>query len=110
MTNLITKAFVPKLNIYSKMLPLTKKINKKKQQKKPGTIKGTSKTKLGLESLKFRRKFRQLCTFFRIKTKGKPEYLFNLIPAGQYSYNTHTFFTALPSFLKYLLNSLKQHK
>ena len=79
-----------------------------------GAIKGTSQTKLykelGLESLKFRRWFRRLCTFFKIKTSGKPEYLFNLIPAGQYSYNTHTLFTALPSFLKYLLNSLKQHK
>ena len=57
-----------------------------------GAIKGTSQTKLykelGLESLKFRRWFRRLCTFFKIKTSAKPEYLFNLIPTGQHSYNT----------------------
>ena len=58
-----------------------------------GAIKGTSQTKLykelGLESLKFRRWFRQLCTFFKIKTSGKPEVnLFNSIPTGQHSYNT----------------------
>ena len=59
-----------------------------------GAIKGTSQTKLykelGLESLKFRRWFRQLCTFFKIKTSGKPEYLFKLIPIGQHSYNTQS--------------------
>ena len=38
--------------------------------------------------MKFRRWFRRLCTFFKIKTSGKPEYLFNLIPAGQHPYNT----------------------
>ena len=46
---------------------------------------------LGLQSLKFRRWFRQLCTFFKITTSGKPEHLFNLIPTGQYSYNTWSF-------------------
>ena len=55
-------------------------------------IKGTSQTKLykelGLESLKFRRWFRRICTFFKIKTSGKPEYIFNLIPTGQHCYNT----------------------
>ena len=54
-------------------------------------IKGTSQTKLykklGLESLKFRRWFRRLCTFFKVKTCGKPNYL-NLISTGQHSYNT----------------------
>ena len=59
-----------------------------------GAIKGTSQTKLykelGLESLKFRRWFRRLCTFFKIKTSGKPEYLFKLIPTGQHSYNTRS--------------------
>ena len=60
-----------------------------------GAIKGISQTKLykklGLEPLKFRRWFRRLCTFFKIKTSGKPEYLFNLIPTGQHSYNTQSF-------------------
>ena len=55
-----------------------------------GAIKGTSQTKLykelGLESLKFRRWFSRLCTFFKIKTSCKPEYLFNMIPTGQHSY------------------------
>ena len=59
-----------------------------------GAIKGTSQTKLykelGLESLKFRRWFRRLCTFFKIKTSGKPEYLFKLIPTGQHFYNTRS--------------------
>ena len=32
----------------------------------------------------------RLCTFFKIKTNGKPEYLFNLIPAGQHSYKTRS--------------------
>ena len=53
-----------------------------------GAIRGTSQTKLynelGLESLKFRR----LCTFFKIKIYGKPEYLLNKIPSSQNHYNT----------------------
>ena len=57
-----------------------------------GAIRGTSQGKLynelGLESLKFRRWFRQLCTFFKIKVYGKPEYLLNKIPSSQIHYNT----------------------
>ena len=53
-----------------------------------GAIRGTSQTKLynelGLESLKFRR----LCTFFKIKIYGKPEYLLNKIPSSQNHCNT----------------------
>ena len=41
-----------------------------------------------LRSLKFRGWFRRLCTFFKVKTSGKQEYLLNLIPTGQHSYNT----------------------
>ena len=56
-----------------------------------GAIKGTSHAKLykelGLESLRFRRSFRRLCRFLKIKTSGKPEYLLDLIPACQHSYN-----------------------
>ena len=48
-----------------------------------GAIRGTSQSKLyselGIESLKFRRWFRQLCTFFKIKICGKSEYLLNKI-------------------------------
>ena len=48
-----------------------------------GTIKGTSQNKLyselGFESLKFRRWFRKLCTFLKIKTTGKPGRLFDII-------------------------------
>ena len=59
-----------------------------------GVLKGTSQTQLykelGLESLKFRRWLRRLCTFFKSKTSGKPEYLFNLIPTGQHSCNTRS--------------------
>ena len=57
-----------------------------------GAIKGTSQLKLykelGLESLRFRRWFRRLCTFFKIKIHGKPKYLLNKIPSSQTHYNT----------------------
>ena len=42
---------------------------------------------MGVESLKFSRWFRQLYTFFKVKTSGKPEYLLKLIPTGQHCYN-----------------------
>ena len=49
-----------------------------------GAIKGTFQSKLynklGFESLKFRRWFRKLCTFYNIKTTGVPEYLFDFVP------------------------------
>ena len=49
-----------------------------------GAIKGTSRLKLyneiGLESLKFRRRFRKLCTFYKAKSTGLPSYLFEFIP------------------------------
>ena len=38
--------------------------------------------------LKIRRWFRRLCTFFKIKIHGKPEYLLNKIPSSQIYYNT----------------------
>ena len=57
-----------------------------------GAIKGTSQLKLykelGLESLRFRRWFRRLCTFFKIKIHGKPKYLLNKISSSQIHYNT----------------------
>ena len=57
-----------------------------------GAIKGTSQSKLylelGFESLKFRLWFRKLCTFFKLKTSGLPEYLFDLIPQNNHLYNT----------------------
>ena len=44
-----------------------------------GAIKGTYQSRLynesGLESLKFRRWFRKLCTFYKTKTTGVPQYL-----------------------------------
>ena len=43
---------------------------------------------LGLKYLKFRRWFRWLCTFFKIKIYGKPKYLLNKIPSSQIHYNT----------------------
>ena len=43
---------------------------------------------LGLESLKFRRHFRIICTFFKIKQSELPSYLYNLIPKSNHSYNT----------------------
>ena len=57
-----------------------------------GAIKGTSQIKLynelGLESLQFRRWFRKLCLFCKIKKTGLPEYLFNMIPKSNHQYNT----------------------
>ena len=44
-------------------------------------------SKLGFESLKFRRWFGKLCTFFKIKTMGQPEYLFDIIPKTNHLYN-----------------------
>ena len=53
-----------------------------------GAIKGTYQSKLysklGFESLKFRRWLRKLCTFFKIKTTGKPKYLFDIIPKTKF--------------------------
>ena len=56
---------------------------------------GTSQSKLynelGFESLKFRCWFWKLCTFYKIKTTGVPEYLFDLIPETNHIYNnTHS--------------------
>ena len=57
-----------------------------------GAIKGTSESKLyselGFESLKSRYWFRKLFTFFKLKTSGLPEYLFDLIPQNNHLYNT----------------------
>ena len=57
-------------------------------------IKGTSRLKLyneiGLKSLKFRRWFRKLCTFYKIKNTGFPLYLLNLIPKSNHMYNTRS--------------------
>ena len=57
-----------------------------------GAVRGTSRVKLykelGLESLSFRRWFRRLCTFYKIKTLGMPSYLHSIIPNGGHIYNT----------------------
>ena len=59
-----------------------------------GAIKGTSQIKLynglGLEFLAFRRWFRKLCLFHKIKKTGLPEYLFNMIPQSNHQYNTQS--------------------
>ena len=82
MTNQTMKVFVAKLDEYSTMLLLLF----------TGAIRGTSQTELynelGLESLKFRRWFRRLRTFFKIKLHGKPEHLLSKIPSTQIYYNT----------------------
>ena len=56
-----------------------------------GAIKGTSRLKLyneiGLEALKFRRWFRKLCTFYKIKSIGLPSYLYDLIPKSSHMYS-----------------------
>ena len=56
-----------------------------------GAIKGTSQQKiyneLGFESLRFRRWFRRLFAFYKIKTQ-LPSYLYDLIPKSNHNYNT----------------------
>ena len=42
---------------------------------------------MGLESLKFRRYFRRLSTFFKIQQSGLSSYFFNLIPQSNRIYN-----------------------
>ena len=57
-----------------------------------GVLRGTSQIKLykelGIEPLRFRRWFRRLCTFFKIKIHGIPKYLLNKIPSSQTHCNT----------------------
>ena len=43
---------------------------------------------LGIESMKFRRWFRQLCVFYKIKTTQTPKYLYELLPTELHTYNT----------------------
>ena len=57
-------------------------------------IKGTSRTKLckelRIESLSFRRCFRDLCAFYKIKTQDEPNYLYKLIPLTNNTYDIHS--------------------
>ena len=82
MINLITKVFVKKIELYQYSAALAI----------AGAIKGTSQTEIfKLESSKFRRYFRRLCTFIKIKQSAKSSYLYNLIPKSNQSYNTRQF-------------------
>ena len=44
----------------------------------------------GFESLKFRRRFRKIFNFYKVKTTGVPAYLFDLIPETSHIYNTRS--------------------
>ena len=59
-----------------------------------GTIKGTSQIKLcnelGLQSLEFRRWFKTLFLFYKVKKSGLPEYLFSVIPQNDKQCNTRS--------------------
>ena len=46
---------------------------------------------LGLESLRFRRWFRRLCAFYKIKITQFPSYLYELIPKSNHNYSTLNF-------------------
>ena len=56
-----------------------------------GAIKRTSQLKiyneLGLESLKFRRWFRRMCLFYKIKTTQIPKYLYEVLSTESHTYN-----------------------
>ena len=66
-----------------------------------GAIRGSSRDKLyqelGLESLKNRRWYRKLTTFYKILTDKSPSYLFNLIPINNSHYTTR-FADNIPPF------------
>ena len=57
-----------------------------------GAIKGTSQLKiyneLCNETLKFRRWFKRLCVFYKIKTTQILKYLYELLPTESHTYNT----------------------
>ena len=57
-----------------------------------GAIKGTSQLKiyneLVIESSKFRRWFRRLRVFYKIKSTQIPKYLYELLPTGSHTCNT----------------------
>ena len=80
MTNQIRKVSIKKLKEFNIFNVIT------------GAIKRTYQSRLynelSLESLKFRRWFRKLCTFYKIKTTGVPQYLSDLIPQTNHLYNT----------------------
>ena len=69
-----------------------------------GAIRGTSQDKLynelGIESLRDRRWFRRLCTFYRIKISERPSYLFDCIPKNSSKYNTRNNDTAFGIFCR----------
>ena len=77
-----------------------------------GAIKGISQLKiykeLGFESLKFRRWFRRLCFFYKLRSMQTPKYLYYFITSGNCIYNTRnqdqveTFYCRLDLF-KYSL-------
>ena len=73
-----------------------------------GAIKGTYESRLynelGLDSLKFRRWFRKLYTFYKVEATGVPQYLSGLIPQTNHLYNTFaaedvkTFYSRIDAF------------
>ena len=73
----------------------------------------TSQTKickeLGLESLKFRRYFRRICTFFKIQQSGLPSYLLNLIPQSNI-YNSRQWDKVESFFLMLLINGTSSNQ
>ena len=55
-----------------------------------GVIKEMSQLKiykeLGFQSLKYRRWFRHLCFFYKLRSTQTPKYLYNFFPSGKYIY------------------------
>ena len=75
-----------------------------------GAIKGTSQlkiyNKLGFESLKFRKWFRQLFVFYKIKTNQIPKYLYELLPTESHTYSTRNIENAETYHCRTDLNTL----
>ena len=69
-----------------------------------GAIKGTSQQKiyseLGLESLHFRRWFRRLCDFYKIKITQLSSYLYELIPKSNHNCNTRNLYPIDPYYCR----------
>ena len=75
MANQIIEISLRKLKEFITMLPLQLQVPSKEYLRITCIY-----SKLGFESLKFRHWFRKLHTFIKIKTTGKPEHLFDIIP------------------------------
>ena len=82
MINQTTRVFRTKSKRFSIMLPI-KGIKRNQRNFLNETL-----SRIRNESLSFRRWFRRLCTFYKIKTQRVPKYIYKLIPIENSTYDT----------------------